>query len=388
MGQKKIFVVGPIIPFTGGMAQSNTVLCHNLSKHNDVTAISYSMMFPKLLYPGKKQRDGEPIRTKFKQEFILNTLNPISWINVLNKVRIQKPDWIVFQWWHTYFFPSYFFIAFFSKYLFNTKINVVCHHVLPNDVSKSDSNLTKRFIHLPLTKTFFSIANHLVVLSKSNVQILEQLMPKKKFDFMLDNSFSFLMKPSVSKSVARKKLRLPAKKILLSFGAVRPYKGVDDLIDAMHILSKWRNDVFLVVAGAFWVPVQKYIELAKELGVQDKVLFIDKYISDDEVPLFFCASDLVVLSHRTASQSAIPQMAFEYNVPMVATKVEGNLPFIDDTKTGLFFPPKNSKKMAETINLFFRKNLAAKFKMAMNEKSKILDWTDEKENLFFGGNNV
>jgi hypothetical protein len=44
--------------------------------------------------------------------------------------------------------------------------------------------------------------------------------------------------------------------------------------------------------------------------------------------------------------------------------------------------------MAETINLFFRKNLAAKFKMAMNEKSKILDWTDEKENLFFGGNNV
>jgi len=380
MLKKKIFVIGPLVPYTGGVAQSNTVLCNNLAQNNDVIAISYSLMYPKFLYPGKKQIDGEYLKkTKFKQEFILNTINPLSWIKILAMAGKQKPDWIVFQWWHTYFFPSYFFITIFSKLFYRTKINVVCHHVLPYE-----GGLAKKLIHIPLTKLFLGSVTHAVTLSESELAMLFKTLPKSNSHFMLENSFSYLLRPPVSKEMARKKLELPNKKILLSFGAVRFYKGVEDLLEALSILSKKRKDLFLVVAGAFWEPVETYEKLAISLGIRDNVKFVNKYIPDEEVPFIFCSSDLVVLSHRSASQSAIPQLAFEYKVPMVATNVGGNNVYVDTGVSGFIIPPKNPKKMAEAIEKFFNKKLSSKFVAGMEIKKKMLDWSEDKEKLFFG----
>jgi len=379
MGKRKVFVIGPIVP--GGIPQSNTVLCDNLAKNNEVTAISYSMMFPKIFYPGKKQRDGPYLKNmKFKQEFILNTLNPISWLKILNKVRKERPAWVVFQWWHVYFFPSYFFISFFAKHFFHAKINVCCVHILPYESTKKSMEI----IHKPLTKLFLSSANHLATLSRSEFAILKKLIPNCNADFILENSFSLLMKPAMPKAKAQKILQLPNKKILLFFGAVRPYKGLDDLLEALSILLKKRKDLFLVAAGAFWEPVSRYEQLASSLGIRDSVKFVDKYVPDEEIPIFFCACDLVVLSHRTASQSGIPQLALEYNKPIVATDAGGNAVYIDEGKNGFIVPPADPKKLAGAIEKFFARKSEEDFSKYCALKKKEFDWTPEKEKKFFG----
>jgi glycosyltransferase involved in cell wall biosynthesis len=379
MNWRKVFVIGPIIPFTGGIAHSNTVLCSNLSKNNDVTVISYSMMFPKILYPGKAQKSGKRVKTTFKQKFILNTLNPFSWIKIISLIRKEEPDWIVFQWWHTYFFPSYYFILFFSKIFTKTKFNIVCHNVLPHE-----EGLTKRLIHVPFTKILLKKVDKITTLSKSELVVAKSLTPKTKANFILENSFvSLLSSKKISKSDAKKKLGISNKKVILSFGAVRKYKGVEDLIEAVSLLSK-KEDYCLVVAGAFWSPIGKYKQLARELGAEKNILFIDKYIPDNEVPTLFQASDLLVLSHRTATQSAIPQLAYLYNLPMVATAVPGNVPFVDDGENGFLVSPRSPLEMSKAIRNFFDKKLSTNFKKNLKSKSKKFDWSKEKEKDFFG----
>jgi glycosyltransferase involved in cell wall biosynthesis len=377
--KKKIFVIGPIMPFTGGIAHSNTVLCSNLAKNNDVTAISYSMMFPKLFYPGKSQKSGNRIKTKFKQKFILNTLNPIFWIKIVSMIKKEKPEWVVFQWWHTYFFPSYYFISFFAKIVSrSTKLNIICHNVLPHEES-----IVMKLIHRPLTKLMLRKTNKITALSESELKVAKSLAPRTKANFILENFYGEIIKgKKVSALMARTKLKLPNKKIILSFGAVRQYKGVDDLLEAFALLKN-KNDYFLVVAGAFWDPVEKYIALAKKLEIEKNVLFVDKYIPDDEVPLYFGVADLLVLSHRTATQSAIPQLAYLYNVPMVATMAPGNIPFVDDNENGFLVPVKNPEEMSMAIQKFFDKRLSLKFKKGIRKKMKEFVWDDKKEECLF-----
>jgi glycosyltransferase involved in cell wall biosynthesis len=375
----KVFVIGPIIPFTGGIAYSNTVLCSNLSKRNEVTAISYSMMFPKLLYPGKQQRMGKKIKTNFKQKFIFNTLNPVSWIKIISLIKKEKPDWIVFQWWHTYFFPSYYFVSFFTKLLTKTKVNIVCHNVLPHE-----ENIMQTLVHKPFTKILLKKVDKITALSKSELEIAKSLAPKTKANFVLENFFGEIIKnKKVPEKKAKKKLNLPNKKVILSFGAVRKYKGVDDLLEAFALIKN-KEKYFLVVAGAFWDPVEKYKNFAKKIGIEKYVLFVDKYVPDKDVPLYFGASDLIVLSHKTATQSAVPQMAYIYNVPMIATNAPGNIPFVDDGKNGFLVPIEKPKEMSAAIQKFFDKKLSKKFKQNLEKKKKEFEWSKEKEKAFFG----
>lgn len=378
--KKKIFVIGPIIPFTGGIAHSNTTLCRNLSKRNDVTAISFSMMFPKILYPGDKQKDGPSLKKPpFKQEFTLNSLNPISWLKIVNKVRKEKPDWVILQWWHTYFVPCYMSLSLLSR-VFGAKVNVVCQNVLPHEES-----IALTLIHKPLTKLLFKTVNHLTTLSSSDLKILKKLCPKCKGDFIIEGTYGGVTgKTKVTKQQALKKLKLPNKKIVLAFGAVRDYKDLGMLINAFSLSLKKHRDLLLTIVGAFWEPKEKYEKQIKKLGIEKNVLIKAGYAPDADIPLWFRGADVTILSHKTATESGIPQIAYEYNTPIIATAVGGNVDLIDNNKTGFLVKSENAKAMSEAINKFFSKKLYMPFKKAMKKKEYIFDWTEEKEKNFFG----
>jgi glycosyltransferase involved in cell wall biosynthesis len=176
------------------------------------------------------------------------------------------------------------------------------------------------------------------------------------------------------------------KKVLLSFGAIRPYKGLSDLLKAMQIVSKKYPDILLIVAGAFWDPIEKYVSLAKDLGITTNVIFINKYIPDSDVHKYFCVADAVILSHRTATQSAIPQLAYIYSVPIISTNVSGNKIFVDDGINGFVVPPRNPIMMANAICNLFSKGVIKNFRKASRNKVKQFEWTESKEKLFFGNN--
>jgi glycosyltransferase involved in cell wall biosynthesis len=254
--------------------------------------------------------------------------------------------------------------------------------VLPHE-----DNLLTILIHKPMTKLVLSLSTHILALSESELKIAKLLLPEKSSDYILENSFGSVMRgKKISKTRARKELKLPNKPVILFFGAVRPYKGLEDLISAFGLLRKNGIDAALLVAGAFWDSPEKYVSIARTLGIEKEIKIINKYIPDEEIPRLFCASDIVVLPHRTATQSAIPLLAFLYNVPIIATSVGGNSVFVDDKKTGFLVPPKDTQKLAFAMKEFFEKKLSNPFKKQMRLKGKMFEWNEKKEKIFFGEN--
>jgi glycosyltransferase involved in cell wall biosynthesis len=149
------------------------------------------------------------------------------------------------------------------------------------------------------------------------------------------------------RSAARRRLDLPpAARVLLVFGFVRPYKGLETTLRALASLP---SDVHLLVAGEFYEPKEPYVAAIERLAVTDRVRIVDRYIPRGDVGVFFDAADLVVLSYQRATQSGILPLAWRFGVPVVASRVGGLLEQIRDGEDGLLVPPGDAGALAAAV---------------------------------------
>jgi len=369
----RVVVIGPIKPFRGGIAHSNTILCKNLAKHNDLLVISFKRLFPKILYPGRFQKEKEKAPKEFKSEFIIDSINPLSWFKTVKRIKEFNASVVIFQWWTTFLVPCYWFIA--NRVRKHCKVSVVCQNVLPHEESK---------IHLLLTKIFFKQAHNFVTLSKADERLLKKIMPKAKVKTIVEPTYEQIVGfKKIAKSRARKSLGIKHKKVLLFFGFVRPYKGLRYLLEAMPEVLKKHNCLLLIV-GEFWEPKEQYLELIEKLGIKENVRIVDRYIPNEEVSLYFNASDAVVLPYVSSTESGIIQLAYGYNTPIITTRTGNSPDVVDHKKSSLLVKPQSSKALAKAINYFYEKKLERKFKKEMQRKKKIFEWNKEKEKAVLG----
>jgi glycosyltransferase involved in cell wall biosynthesis len=369
----KVFVVGPIYPFRGGIAHSNRVLCENLSKNHDVTAISFSRMYPKILYPGKEQKEAN-IDDSFsvRTEYALDSMNPLSWLSVADRIKKERPDWVVFQWWHTFFTPMYWTIAKFGKNP-KTRFSVVCQNVLPHEESR---------IHEKLTRLFFKKIDYFITLSSSDRAILKQLMPSAKSNWITESTYEKQFGKSPSQAQARKKLGITGD-ALLFFGFVRPYKGLKFLLDAMPQILRAKPDITLMIVGEFWNDKQEYLDRIERLGLKERLLIVDRYVANDEVPAYFAAADAVVLPYVSSTESGIIQLAYGLNTPVITTAVGGNVDLIEHGKTGMLCKAEDAADLARVVLEFYEQALRAPIKDGMTKNADLFRWTPAKEAVFF-----
>ena len=140
----KIYVTGPTYPYSGGISHYNTLLCETLKKKHEVKSISFKRLYPSFLFPGKNQEDLESKeRIEVSAEFILDSINPVTWLKVFSKIRKGKPDLLISHWWTPFFAPLCFTLSFLTKHLTETKILFVCHNVLSHEGRFIDRILTK-----------------------------------------------------------------------------------------------------------------------------------------------------------------------------------------------------------------------------------------------------
>ena len=144
-------------------------------------------------------------------------------------------------------------------------------------------------------------------------------------------------------------LSLPkrAKLELLFFGFVRPYKGLDILLDAMVQLKT--EDVYLSIVGEFWNGENEAVLFIAEHGLVDKVEIVARYVSDDETANYFARADVVVLPYHSATGSAVIPLAFHYDKPVIATKVGGLSDVVEDGKTGTLIDSGSSSQLVAAI---------------------------------------
>ena len=121
------------------------------------------------------------------------------------------------------------------------------------------------------------------------------------------------------------------------FGLIRDYKGLDMLLRAW---AKWMPEGRkLLIAGEFYTSRESYLALIDELGLKDRVVLHDRFIADDDVRYYFSAADCLVLPYRSATQSGVTQIAYNFSVPMLVTNVGGLPEIVPDGRVGLVCEP-------------------------------------------------
>jgi glycosyltransferase involved in cell wall biosynthesis len=366
----RVLVIGPIYPYRGGIAHSTRLLCECLGERNEVTAISFSRMYPERLYPGKSQKEiGVDPDFRVKTEYILDSMNPLTWIRLARRIRRERPDRVIFKWWHTFFTPMFWTIARLGRNG-STLFAAICHNVLPHDEMR---------VHSFLARTFFRTLDYFVTLSKSDLGILRSLMPGKPATWITESTYETLLGDVPSRKEAWEALGLSSSAILF-FGFVRPYKGLKFLLEALPLVLRKKPDVTLLVVGEFWNDKCDYQRQIEALGIGSWVTIVDRYVSNEDIPMYFSAADAVVLPYLSSTESGIIQLAYGLNTPIITTAVGGNVDLIENGKTGMLCRPEDPEDLARAILEFYEKDLDAPIKAAMRENADLFRWTERKEN--------
>lgn len=358
-----ITVIGPTYPYKGGISHFTTLLVKNLRKENSVDFMSWKRQYPSFLYPVSLNDTQSKMPIEVKARFILDFFNPFSWIKAVWNIKKNKSDLLVLTWASPVQTPIYFIICSLTKILTQVKIIYICHNVLPHENALYDK---------PLIKLAFLFADYFIVHSSDDEKILRGIVGNKKITkgfLPLYNIFPKEKKYHIQK--IKKELGL-SKKVLLFFGYIRPYKGLQYLISSLPDIQKKFPDTSLLVVGEFWSKDKSvYLDLVKKNGVERYVCFIDTYVPNEELGKYFAVSDVVVLPYITATQSAALQTAYGFNKPVISTSVGGLKDVIKEGTTGYIIKPKSSKDIAEKVEKFFR---VWKYSNALKEFASQFSW--------------
>ena len=136
-------------------------------------------------------------------------------------------------------------------------------------------------------------------------------------------------------------------KVLLFFGYVRKYKGLDILLESFPGILEKQPDAFLLIVGEFYDNPDLYLNLIKKCNIANRVKIINEFVPNEEVYKYYQVSDVVVLPYKSATQSGILNIAYGFNKPVIVTDVGGLAEFVVDGKTGIIIEPNSTKEIVE-----------------------------------------
>lgn len=393
----KIICFGPGPMFKGGIQNFNTSLALAFEKLSgvEVEIVSWTQQYPGII--PRQFRDLQSKvdllkDSKVQVTYLTNYNNPASWRGTVNYMLSRKPEMVVFQWSIAL---QGLPIASMARALRKAGVHVVfdVHFVIQKEHSFIDRLLTKRALRE---------ASSFVVHAGQTFRELQELFPSKpwkvvpQLDVTMRDSLQVvqlfhpvydLYRPLPNLDIEAEKRKLGLNKhVFLFFGFIRKYKGLDLAIEAFAKVCKQRNDVsFLICGESFWHTLDKTkwstrlkqflfgmakklvlqksddereyapLERIKELGIEKQCVVFNRFIGNEELPVFFQVSDVAVLFYRTATPSGIESLSYNFKLPILATRV-GHFPeTISDGFNGYLANAEDTDDMARVM-LHFLEN--------------------------------
>jgi len=359
----KIVFLSTFYPFRGGIAQFSAHLYREASKNHDVEAVTFTRQYPKLLFPGKTQLVSKnDSADKIPAKRWLDSINPFTYISTARKIRNLNPDLIISRYWMTFFAPSFGWIL--GKQANITIRLAILDNVIPHE---------RRFFDDAFNRFFLKRNDGFVVMSKQVQNDLLYYYPKAKH-ILIPHPIYNHFGEKITKIEALQKLGISDcinKKVLLFFGIIRDYKGLDILLNTLSLLDE---TYFLIVAGEVYGSFDKYQTIIKEKKLDKKVKLYNRYIDDSEVTNFFSAADVCVLPYRSATQSGITNISYHFEVPVISTNVGGLAETISHGRTGLIAEEVNEKSLLTQIKNFYEIYNLNEFTQNINRHNKENSW--------------
>lgn len=360
----KIFIIGPAHPLRGGLATFNQRLAKQFNEEgHDCSIYSFSLQYPSFLFPGKTQYSDEPAPENLQIHTVINSINPLNWIKIGNRIRKEKPDFLVVRFWLPFMGPALGTILRRVRKNKHTRIICIADNIIPHE---------KRFGDKPFTNYFLKSCDAFITMSEkvmADLRLFTKEKPAQLVSHPLYDNFGDIL----SKTEARKHLGLPEnEKIILFFGFIRKYKGLDLLFEAISYLRNLKPppvDFKLLVAGEFYEDAKQYEELIDKLGIKEQLILKTDFIPDSEVKYYLCAADAVIQPYRNATQSGVTPLAYHFEKPMVVTNVGGLPVLVPNEKVGLVVEP-TPQAIAEGILRFYQLGEDYFIPHLRNEKQK------------------
>jgi glycosyltransferase involved in cell wall biosynthesis len=359
---KKIIIIGPAYPYRGGNSLFVSHVYDILKNRFDVKIYNYKLLYPSLFFPGKTQFDeSEKTIKKAPNERLINSINPFNWIKAASLIKKEKADLVVFDWWHPFFSFCHFTISFLIKSVYRNKILFITENVISHEANAIDKILTK--LGLSNASSFLALSEKV----EKDLEFVEKSRNVYRSELPVYDSYNFNEQKIIS---TKKDLDFDENsKLLLFFGYVRKYKGLDLLLNALAELIKKDSSYKLLVAVEFYDDEKFYREKVESLNLNAHVKLLDDFIPNEEVSKYFEPSDLVVLPYRSATQSGILNLAYGFLKPVLVTNVGGLAEFVDNGKTGYVIKPDSQEDLVNGIIIFFEQR--EKINFAENIKNRI-----------------
>ena len=341
----KVVIIGPAHPLRGGLASFNERLAREYQNQgNEVVTYTFSLQYPGFLFPGSTQYSTEPAPTDLTIRVRINSVNPLNWVATGNELKTYKPDLIVVRYWLPFMGPALGTILRRVKKNRHTKIVCIADNIIPHEKRPGDT---------PFTRYFLQPVDAFITMSEKVMKDLRQFTtkPAKQVVHPLYDNFG----NALLKTAARTHLQLPTnERIILFFGFIRQYKGLDLLLEALNILKiqQQQNPSLqipkLLVAGEFYEDRKLYDDLINKYQLQDHLILRTEFIADSEVKYYLSAADFVIQPYRNATQSGVTPLAYHFEKPMLVTNVGGLPDLVPHGKSGLVAEP-NPASIAKGI---------------------------------------
>lgn len=374
----RIAILSCFYPFRGGISQFNTYLLKELSKKHDVKAFNFKRQYPGILFPGKTQKvaqddDALPVESIS----VLDTANPLTYGKTAKVIAEYGPDLLITRYWMSYFAPSLGSVTskvasiLKKKGKSGFKAVAIADNIIPHE---------KHFFDIPLARFFVRRQSGIVTLSHSVEQELHQICPEAK-SLSIPHPLYSNFGERTDTLEARKKLgmrgsdeEILSRKVLLFFGLIRDYKGLDLLLEAMPLLD---GSYTLVVAGENYGSFEKYSQIINSerfAPVRNNLILVNRYIPDGEVKVFFSAADVSVLPYRSATQSGISSISWNFDVPLITTPVGGLVESVGQAGTGMLTESVSAKGVADAVKKYFAENKKEEYLYNISRLKRELSW--------------
>ncbi|MEN6457296.1 MAG: glycosyltransferase [Prolixibacteraceae bacterium] len=358
-------IIGPAYPYRGGLAAYNERLAREFTaKGYHVEMETFTLQYPGILFPGKTQYADWKAPEGLSIRRTVNSVNPVNWIRVGNRIKKEKPDVVIFKFWIPFMAPCFGTIIRCIKRNRHTKVICIADNIIPHEKRPGDKQLTNYFM---------SVLDGIVAMSKSvyeDILVFRRDIPRAICAHPLFDNFG----EKISRVEALLKLGLdPSFQYMLFFGFIRDYKGLDLLLKAMANPTLHKMPVKLIVAGEFYTDPKPYFELIEKLGISSKIIMRDRFISDHEVNKYFCSADIVVQPYKDATQSGVTQIGYHFEKPMLVTNVGGLAEIIPDQKIGYVVRP-DEEDIARALIDFYQDKRQSEFEANVAEEKLKFSW--------------
>lgn len=331
----RLALVGPSWPLRGGIARTTTALAAALEARGSLAGFCVpARQYPAFIYPGTHDADPSACPRLAAAEAVFGVLEPWSWPRLARRLRAFEPDVVVMPYWTAAWAPV-------ERYLLARKIAPMVAVV---------HNPADHGAGVPARAAARAVLGRCAAFMCHARSVARGLGERFAGTPLSVHPLPGDAPPAADRAGARARFGLaPATVAVLSFGLIRPYKGVEVLLDAVTHIPR-SVPLTVLLAGEPWgglgAALERRLQAADLAG---RVVVSLGWVPEAEIGVWFAAADAVVLPYRSATGSAVAAQALAAGLPLVASAVGGLADVVEDGVNGLLVPPGDAGALAAAL---------------------------------------